>query len=222
MVVCVIIISMKLSEYARKHGIKYRAAWERFRKGRIPGAYRDEVGTIVVPDEPEGVSLGDAAIYARVSDPSKRLTQLPAQAKRMEDWAVANGYRVVASVSEVGSGVNDKRRRLTALLKRDDWGTLIVEHKDRLTRFGFNWFTLFLEARGRRVIVVNEAADDRTDLMQDLVSIIYSFSACLYGQRRAKRAVAAVRELTEGTDIKTTDGKEVDDAGENQHGVPVV
>ncbi len=118
--------------------------------------------------------------------------------KRMEDWAVANGYRVVASVAEVGSGVNDKRRKLTALLKRDDWGTLIVEHKDRLTRFGFEWFRLFAEQTGRRILVVNEAADDRTDLIQDLVSIIYSFSARLYGRRRAERAQRIVRLLEEG------------------------
>ncbi|WP_158276248.1 IS607 family transposase [Bifidobacterium callitrichidarum] len=162
---------MKLSEYARRHDIKYRAAWERFRKGRIPGAYRDEIGTIIVPDEPEGVNLNNAAIYARVSDPGKRLDQLPAQQKRMEDWAIANGYRIVASVGEVASGVNDRRRRLSALLKRDDWGTLIVEHKDRLTRFGFNWFLLFIEQQGRRIIVVNEASDDRSDLMQDLAAV---------------------------------------------------
>lgn len=102
------------------------------------------------------------------------------------------------SVAEVGSGVNDKRRKLTALLKRDDWGTLIVEHKDRLTRFGFEWFRLFAEQTGRRILVVNEAADDRTDLIQDLVSIIYSFSARLYGRRRAERAQRIVRLLEEG------------------------
>ena len=137
-------------------------------------------------------------MYARVSDPSKRKTQLPAQQKRVEDWAIANGYRVVASVSEVGSGVNDKRRRLSALLKRDDWGTLIVEHKDRLTRFGFEWFRLFIEQQGRRIVVINEAGDDRADLVQDLVSIIYSFSARLYGQRRSKRAEAMVRIVEDG------------------------
>ena len=126
---------MKLSEYAKRHDIQYRAAWNRYKAGRIPGAYQDEMGAIIVPDDTKA-SERDAVIYARVSDPSKRKTQLPAQQKRMEDWAVANGYRVVASVAEVGSGVNDKRRKLTALLKRDDWGTLIVEHKDRLTRFG--------------------------------------------------------------------------------------
>ena len=180
---------MKLSEYAAKHDIQYRAAWNRFKAGKIPGAWQDESGTIIVPDE-SAVKLNDAAIYARVSDPSKRKTPLPDQQKRMEKWAVANGYRVVASVAEVGSGLNDKRRRLTSLLKRDDWGTLIVEHKDRLTRFGFEWFRLFIERDGRKIVVVNEASDDRADLIQDFVSIIYSFSARLYGQRRSQRARA--------------------------------
>lgn len=179
------------------HDIQYRAAWERFRLGRIPGAYKDEVGTIIVPDKTESASLHDAAVYARVSDPSKRKTQLIAQQKRVEEWAIANGYRIVVSVAEVGSGVNDKRRRLSALLKREDWGTLIVEHKDRLTRFGFNWFSLFIEAQGRRIIVINEASDDRTDLVQDLIAIIYSFSTRLYGQRRSKKAVMMVNMLTE-------------------------
>lgn len=188
---------MKLSEYAKRHDIQYRAAWNRYKAGRIPGAYQDEMGAIIVPDDTKA-SERDAVIYARVSDPSKRKTQLPAQQKRVEDWAVANGYRVVASVSEVGSGVNDKRRRLSALLKRDDWGTLIVEHKDRLTRFGFEWFRLFIEQQGRRIVVINEAGDDRADLAQDLVSIIYSFSARLYGQRRSKRAEAMVRIVEDG------------------------
>ncbi|WP_154056135.1 IS607 family transposase [Bifidobacterium bifidum] len=180
---------MKLSEYAAEHGIQYRAAWNRFKAGKIPGAWQDESGTIIVPDE-NPVKLNDAAVYARVSDPSKRKNQLPDQRKRMEGWAVANGYRVVASVAEVGSGLDDRRRKLAALLKRDDWGTLIVEHKDGLTRFGFEWFRLYVEREGRRIVVVNEAADDRADLIQDFVSIIYSFSVRLYGRRRSKRARA--------------------------------
>jgi Predicted site-specific integrase-resolvase len=64
---------------------------------------------------------------------------------------------------------------------------LLVEHKGRLTRFGFNYIKSWLENTGRKVEVVNEADDDKTDLMQDLVSIIYSFSTRLYGLRRAKK-----------------------------------
>lgn len=197
---------MRLSEYATKHGIQYRAAWNRFKAGKIPGAWQDETGAIIVPDENQ-VRLNDAAVYARVSDSTKRKDQLPAQQKRVEDWAVTNGFHVVASVAEVGSGVNDKRRRLTALLKRDDWGTLIVEHKDRLTRFGFEWFRLFIEQQGRRIVVINEAGDDRSDLVQDLVSIIYSFSARLYGQRRSERAKAMV-SLVEGGEQNDNDPQE--------------
>ena len=166
------------------------------RRGRFPAPGRTS-RAIIAPDETQ-TRLNDAAVYVRVSDPSKRKTQLPAQQKRVENWAVANGYRVVASVAEAGSGVDDRRRRLTALLKRDDWGTLIVEHKDRLTRFGFEWFRLFTEQQGRRIVAVNEAGDDRTDLARDLVSVIHSFSARLYGQRRSKRAEAMVRIVEDG------------------------
>ena len=190
---------MKLSEYASKHGIQYRAAWNRFKAGKIPGAWQDESGTIVIPDKNTS-RLNDDAVYARVSDPAKRKTQLPHQQHRVEEWAQANGYRVVESVAEVGSGVDDKRRKLTALLKRDDWGTLIVEHKDRLTRFGFEWFRLFIEQSGRRLVVINETKEERADLIADFVAIIYSFSARLYGQRRTKRVKEFSRMVSEDGD----------------------
>ena len=60
---------MKLSEYAKRHDIQYRAAWNRYKAGRIPGAYQDEMGAIIVPDDTKA-SERDAVIYARVSDPS--------------------------------------------------------------------------------------------------------------------------------------------------------
>ena len=67
---------MKLSEYAAKHGIQYRAAWNRFKAGKIPGAWQDESGTIIVPDETQA-RLNDAAVYARVSDPSNARPNCP-------------------------------------------------------------------------------------------------------------------------------------------------
>lgn len=178
---------MKLSEYARRESVTYRTAWNRFKAGKIEGAYADGHGFIHVPDD-IAVDLNRAAVYARVSDPRKQKDELVSQAERMPRWAVANGYQVTEVVREVGSGVNDNRRALAALLKRGTWGTLIVEHKDRLTRFGFRWFDLFPTAQGRRIVVVNLAEDDSADLVHDLVAIIYSFSARLYGQRRSQRA----------------------------------
>ncbi|HEY6406803.1 MAG TPA: IS607 family transposase, partial [Ktedonobacteraceae bacterium] len=64
---------------------------------------------------------------------------------------------------------------------------IVVEHKDRLTRFGFRYLETLLDIQGRTIEVVNVAENDKEDLIADLVAIVYSFTARLYGQRRAKR-----------------------------------
>ena len=63
----------------------------------------------------------------------------------------------------------------------------MVEHRDRLTRFGFHFIETLLANQGRRIEVINEADGAREDLIQDFASVITSFCARLYGQRRAKR-----------------------------------
>lgn len=64
---------------------------------------------------------------------------------------------------------------------------IVVEHRDRLTRFAFHYLQTLLETQERQVEVVNLAQNDKEDLIADLVAIVYSFTARLYGQRRAKR-----------------------------------
>ncbi len=176
---------MKLSAYAKREGIGYRAAWDRFRKGHIPGATLDGFGHIQIP-EPESMLLPMAAVYARVSSRPQK-ADLDRQAERLVIYANARGYQVVAVVKEVASGVNDKRPRLTKLLSNPEWGTLVVEHKDRLSRVGFGWFEVLLGAQGKRVDVANPAQDDTSELMADFMAIVYSFAARMYGPRSAKR-----------------------------------
>jgi putative resolvase len=176
---------MKLSKYARQHEITYRAAWERFRKGKIEGAYKADDGHIIVPSKQESLA-GKVAIYARVSS-NQNKDNLEAQAERLRQYAIAKGYQIIYVVKEVGSGVNDSRRQLLKLFDKDDWGVLLVEHKDRLTRFGFNYIQTLLEKDGKTVEVVNVAEEETTDLIQDLVAVVYSYSAKLYGLRRNKR-----------------------------------
>ncbi|MHB8555931.1 MAG: IS607 family transposase, partial [Candidatus Dormibacteria bacterium] len=176
---------MKLSAYAKREGIGYRAAWDRFRKGRIPGAALDGFGYIQIP-EPESMLLPMAAVYARVSSrPQKE--DLDRQAERLVVYANARGYQVVVIVKEIASGANDHRPRLTKLLSNPEWGTLVVEHKNRLSRVGFGWFEVLLRAQGKRVDVANPAQDDTSDLMADFMAIVYSFAARMYGLRSAKR-----------------------------------
>ena len=90
-------------------------------------------------------------------------------------------------VKEIGSGVNDNRPKLMKLLTDPGVTLIVVEHKDRLTRFGFNYLEQLLAMQGRRIEVINQAENGKEDLVQDFVSIITSFCARLYGQRRAKR-----------------------------------
>lgn len=177
--------AMKISEYARRNNIGYRAAWNRYHAGKIPGAYMDDSGHIVVP-EPEHAKVGVAVVYARVSTHKQR-ADLSRQADRMTEFANSAGLSVSAVVTEIASGVNDSRPKLTKLLQNDDWGTLVVEHKDRLSRVGFGWFEVLLRAQGKRIIVANAAQEETADLMDDFVSIIYSFAARLYGLRSARR-----------------------------------
>ena len=86
------------------------------------------------------------------------------------------------------------------LLKDTSITRIVVEHKDRLTRFGFRYLETLLEMQGRTIEVVNIAENDKEDLMADLVAIVYSFTAQLYGQRRAKRKTEAFVEQLKSED----------------------
>ena len=93
-------------------------------------------------------------LYARVSS-SENKKNLVAQMERLRLFAAAKGYSVVQEVQEVGSGLNDGRKKLNKLLENQSkFDVLLVEHKDRLTRFGFTYIKLLLKNSGKRVEVI--------------------------------------------------------------------
>ena len=192
---------MKLSVYAHQLGISYRTAWRWFKAGKITG-FQADTGTIIVT-EPTVVTATTAvhqkiAIYTRVSA-AENQDDLEGQAKRLLDYCAAKGYQVSAVVKEIGSGVNDTRPKLLKLLTNPSIGLIVVEHKDRLTRFGFNYLEQLLAMQGRQIEVINLAENGKEDLIQDLVSIVTSFCARLYGQRRSKRKTERIiAELQHG------------------------
>ena len=112
----------------------------------------------------------------------------------------------------MGSGVNDNRRslgklcvgkpapqtfrKLIELLNKDDY-SIIVEHKDRLSRVGFNYLKVLLNQTGRDIEVVNLATERVDDLMHDFVSIITSFCARLYSIRRRTRKTQEIIKCLE-------------------------
>lgn len=107
---------------------------------------------------------------------------------------MANGWVVHKTVKEIGSGLNDNRKKLNGILEEGKATRLVVEHKDRLTRFGFNYIKTLCGHIGREIVVINEASNDKEDLIQDFVSVITSFCARIYGQRRSKRSTEKLIE----------------------------
>lgn len=134
----------------------------------------------------ENTKTDKTVIYARVSSTENK-ANLETQKQRLISYCNAKGYQVAKVVTEFGSGLNDHRPKLEKLLREQDFTRLVVEHKDRLTRFGFNYIQTLLAKNGIEVEVVNNVEGEREDLIQDFVSVITSFSARIYGQRRSKR-----------------------------------
>jgi putative resolvase len=185
---------MKLSAYAKKLGVHYRTAYQYFVDGQISGAYQLTSGTIIVPDEilnKDMVKDEHNVVYARVSS-SENKPNLDSQADRLILFCNANGWCVHEIVKECASGLNDKRPKLLKILSERRATRIIVEHKDRLTRFGFNYIdVLYPECD---IVVVNPTLDDRHDLMQDFISLVTSFCARIYGLRRSKRKTKQIIE----------------------------
>jgi putative resolvase len=180
---------MKLKDYAKASGVCYKTAWRWFKAGQL-SAYQMPTGTIIVnlpqpsalPTKPQQT----IAIYARVSS-SENKSNLDSQATRLVHYCESRGYQIAYVVKEIGSGLNDKRKKLEKLLNNPEVQKIVVEHKDRLTPFGFHYIDTLLKLQGRSIEVVNHTEDEKEEIVQDFVSIISSFCARLYGQRRSKR-----------------------------------
>ena len=177
---------MKLSDYAKQQGVRYETAWRWFRDGKIKGHRVGEHTILVDEGSPSPAPIGRVAVYARVCS-AENTSTLASQAERLVAYCTAKGYQMAKVVKEVGSGINDSRPKLLALLEDQGITLIVVEQKDRLTRFGFRYLETLLRGQGRTIEVVNLAENGTEDLLADLRAIVSSFCARLYGQRRAKR-----------------------------------
>jgi predicted site-specific integrase-resolvase len=190
----------KISQYAKKHNVTSRTIWNWIKKGELE-IERTKTGRILVLD---GMKDKDAplvvATYARVSS-SQNKNNLKTQQDRLNNYCAAKGYIVKKSITEIGSGLNDTRPKLEQLILDNDIDIIVVEHKDRLARFGMNYIIKLLNANNRKIEIINETDIDQYDLMEDFVSIITSFTARLYGKRRSKRKTEKIiDELNKNND----------------------
>lgn len=186
---------MKLSAWAKAQGLSYKAVWKMWKAGKLPVPVEQlPTGTIIV-HPPVSAVEGGVALYARVSS-SDQKADLDRQVARLSEFAAGRGWRVVDVVKEIGSGLNGHRRGLLRLLRNPGITALVVEHRDRLMRFGFEYVEAALAAQGRTLTVIDttEVADD---LVRDMTEVLTSLCARLYGKRaaanKAKRALEAIQ-----------------------------
>jgi predicted site-specific integrase-resolvase len=185
---------MKLSEWARKQGISYRTAWRWFKEGKLPvPVEQTPTGTILLK-EPT-TEFNQVAIYARVSS-SDQKNDLDRQISRLLQFANSQKWAVAKTVTEIGSALNGHRPKLIKLLLDTSIKTIVIEHNDRLMRFGFEFLEAALAAEGRKLVVVDRG-EVKDDLVQDMIEVLTSFCARLYGRRsaknRAKRALECIQ-----------------------------
>lgn len=175
---------IKLSQWAVQNGYSYRGAFGLWQKGLVVGAFKTTSGVIRVrSEEHKDVRPDYTLVYVRVSS-SENKPNLETQADRVSQFCSARGWVVDEVVKECASGLNDTRPKLQKILRERIATRIVVEHQDRLTRFGFNYLKTLYPGD---LVVINKATTDENDLMLDFVSLVTSFCARLYGKRRSKR-----------------------------------
>lgn len=185
---------MKLSSWAKKQGISYRTAWRWFKEGTLPVVAEQTASGTILIKESDSIS-NEVAIYARVSS-SDQKNDLERQVGRLLLFANSRKWVVAETVTEIGSAFNGHRPKLKKLLLNSNIKIIIVEHSDRLIRFGAEYIESALEAQGRKLVVA-DPGELKDDLVQDMIEVLTSFCARLYGRRsaknKAKRAVESMQ-----------------------------
>lgn len=153
---------------------------------------REDLDRLVGIKTNDEVKKACCATYARVSsNEQKQKGDLDRQSQRLSEYCAKNNIMVTHIIKDVGSGLNDNRSgfiRLTDLIIAGKVNKLVVEHKDRLTRFQFKFIKKMFESYGCEVIVVNgEDVSDTEELAADMMSLLASFSGRFYGRRSAER-----------------------------------
>jgi putative resolvase len=178
---------VNLTEWAKAQGVHPQTAYRWFREGTLPvPAQRVGPRTILVNIETSTAleAVGGLGLYARVSSHDQK-GDLERQLARLSAWAAKAGGMVVRVESEIASGMNGARSKARRLLADPKVTAVVVEHKDRLGRMNVELVEAALSASGRRLVVLDDG-EVEDDLVRDMVEVLTSFCARLYGRRSAK------------------------------------
>lgn len=136
--------------------------------------------------------------YCRVSSGAQK-PDLRNQRRVLEDFCTARGLANVEYIEEIGGGLNFKRRHfleLTDAIGRGEVRTLVLAHRDRLTRFGYEWFEHLAHQNGCELLVLNqERLSPEQEMVQDMMTVVHCFSSRLDGLRNYRRQLDAALDM---------------------------
>jgi putative resolvase len=185
---------MRLSAYAKQMGVSYKTAFRWWKAGKLD-AYQLDTGTVIVREPITSEAPTNVALYARVSSADQK-EDLERQKQRLKDYAASRGYQVTKTVSELASGLNDSRPKFLKLLTDASIGVIVVEHRDRATRFGLTYIEQLMQMQGRRLEVIFPSDTDH-DLVDDFIAVITSMASRIYGRRASKRRAEKIKQCVE-------------------------
>jgi predicted site-specific integrase-resolvase len=174
----------KWDDSGKLKALRRRGGHRRYRVGDVQSFLGLEVE--------DDISRMPVAVYVRVSShDQKKAGDLDRQKGRVLHYCVEKGYQTKYVLEEVGSGISPKRtklKRLFRLASEKKISRVVVEHKDRLTRFMFDIFVVFFETYGIKIEWVEETLPKtyEAELVEDILTLMSSFSAKIYGKRSAR------------------------------------
>ncbi|MFA7212098.1 MAG: IS607 family transposase [Bacteroidales bacterium] len=191
---------MRQSEVTQKYRLSKTTLHRWLRDGKLTdhrtvGGHRryDSAEIEVLLSVSNGVTVTekDVAIYARCST-QKQAENLTRQHKRLIEACGDRGYRIILDCSEIASGLNDNRRQFFKIIDaacKGEVKKVVVEHRDRLTRFGFRTIERFFKGVGCTVEILEqvEGKSEHEELVEDILTIIVSFSSRIYGARGGRK-----------------------------------
>ncbi len=189
---------MNLKEWAIANGVHPHTAYRWFREGTLPvPAERVGPRTILVNIEANSSpsATGGVGLYARVSSHDQK-ADLERQIARLSQWAAKAGHQVVRVESEIAPGMNGDRTKARRLLADAAVTTVVVEHRDRLGQMNTELLEAALEATGRRLVALDDSETEDA-LVRDMVEVLTSFCARLYGHRSAKNRARKALEAAQ-------------------------
>lgn len=205
-----------ISEFSKVIGVAVKTLQRWDREGRLtptrtPGNRR------VYTDDHVAQATGlvrktierKTVVYMRVSSPAQK-PDLENQYVNLQQFCIASGIAVDEWVKEIGGGLNFARPKFLKIVDAIVFGQveqLVIAHKDRLVRFGYELLEHLCQRHGCKLIVMNvESLSPEQEMIQDMLAIVHCFSSRLYGLRNYQKAL---REALEN-DTRAQDTPESD------------